>query len=76
MSPGFGRTLGSLGFRHDNAMVVSYIDGHVRPFEYAELDDWAIFGEAEPTGEFLIQFTPAQSCNGTYIHTLPPMVVE
>ena len=63
-------------YMRPGSMSVSYLDGHVRAFHEAELDDWASFSFGATTGEFLIRFTLAQSCNGTFIHTLPAMVVE
>ena len=77
IAPGWGRVHGSLGFRHmDNNMVVSYLDGHVRPFARSELDNYSKWHDGDSTGDFLIRFTENYSCNGSGVHTLFNKVVE
>ena len=77
LTPGWGYVHGSMGFRHmGNNMVVSYLDGHVRPFARSELDNYTKWHDGDNTGDFLIRLPDNYSCNGSGIHTLYNMVVE
>lgn len=72
MQPGHGRTLGSLGFRHGDRMVVGYLDGHAGTFLKDDLDHWSQFGNGETSGDFLIRYSSDNSCQKTFFHALPP----
>jgi prepilin-type N-terminal cleavage/methylation domain-containing protein len=80
LRPGWGWIHGSLGFdRHLDKLLMGFVTGGARALSHEYLDErfshWTdLVGEQELTGDFMIQYSAEESCQGTQIHELPQRV--